>query len=220
MNKMPMNDFTSLKKLKMPEATTSMLLAALSSYENPQKKIHDLKKKGLIRSVKQGVYIMNQDLGFRPPANEVLANLIYGPSYISLETALSEYGFIPEQVTVTTSISYGRGKAFSSEFGEFTYHHLKNSLYSLGVTSKEVAEAAYCQYATPEKALFDFLYIRENRGEFESQEDYFDYITSAYRLDLKAVQAQIAPKKMKSYLQHTSRQHIHWFMNELIRRAK
>lgn len=111
---------------------------------------------------------------------------MYGPSYISMETALSDYGFIPERVTATTSICFGRGKSFSTiPVGEFEYHHIKESLYSIGVQLKEVYEGTFCQYATPEKALLDFLHIKETKGSFKNQKDYFNYILDSYSLGLK-----------------------------------
>jgi len=165
-----------LRKLVNPEVTTSMLMALLSDYESPRKKMTSLKKKGLIKSIKQGVYLVKEDLGLRPYSKEVLANLIYGPSYISLETALSKYGFIPERVTTTTSISIGRGKSFSTPVGEFEYHNIKDSIYPVGVALKEVYQGVFCQYATAEKALLDFVHIRETKGEFKNPGEYFEYL--------------------------------------------
>lgn len=214
------NDNLYLKKLKAPEVTTSMLLAALAEYENPQKKIHDLNKKGLIKPVKQGVYLISGDVGLRPYSKEILANLIYGPSYISLETALSFYGFIPERVTSTTSICLGRGKSFSTSVGEFKYHHIKDSLYPLGVALKEAAKGAYCQYATPEKALLDFLYLKETKDAFGNQKDYFKFIIDSYRFDLKAIKIKTSSKKLLSFAEQYSREHINWFVSELKRTLK
>lgn len=97
-------------------------MGALSNYSDVRGKINSLSKKGIIKSLKQGVYLLNEELSFRPYSKEILANLIYGPSYISLETALSYYGFIPERVTTTTSICLGRGKSFSTPVSEFEYH--------------------------------------------------------------------------------------------------
>lgn len=211
------NELSYLKKLKSPEITTSMLMGTLSDYEDVRGKISSLSKKGLIKSVKQGVYIISNDLGFRPYSKEILANLIYGPSYISLETALSNYGFIPEGVAITTSICFGRGKSFSTSVGTFEYHHIKESLYPLGVQLKEVFRGAFCQHATPEKALLDFIHIKEKKGEFKNQKDYFNYILDSYRLDLNAIENEVSLKKLQSFAERYPFQHVHWFANELTR---
>lgn len=212
------SEVSYLKKLKTPEVTTSMLMGALSDYEDVRGKINSLSKKGLIKPIKQGVYLISEDLGLRPYSKEILATLIYGPSYISLETALSSYGFIPERVTVTTSICQGRGKSFTTPVGEFDYHHIKQSLYAMGVQLKEVFKGVYCQYATPEKALLDFIYIKESKGKFNNQKDYFKYLIDSYRIDLQTIQNEISLKKLQYLSEKYPYQHIQWFSNELTRR--
>jgi len=212
------NDLFYLKKLKMPEVTTTMLIGALSDYEDVRGKINSMNKKGLIKPIKQGVYLINNELALRPYSKEILANLIYGPSYISLETALSSYGFIPERVTGTTSVCFGRGKKFSTPVGQFEYHHIKSSLYSMGVTIKEISKGAFCLYATPEKALLDFIHIKESKNEFKNQKDYFKYILESYRLDLMTIEDEISLRKLQSLAEMYPFQHIHWFANELTRK--
>jgi hypothetical protein len=212
------NELTYLKKLKMPEVTTTMLIGALSDYEDVRGKINSLNKKGLIKPIKQGIYLINSELGLRPYSKEILANLIYGPSYISLETALSNYGFIPERVTTTTSVCFGRGKKFSTPVGQFEYHHIKSSLYSMGVTLKEISKGAFCLYATPEKALLDFIHIKESKNEFKNQKDYFKYVSESYRLDLMAIEDEISLKKLHSLAEKYPFQHTHWFANELTKK--
>lgn len=212
------NELTYLKQLKAPEVTTSMLIGVLSDYVDARGKISSLSKKGLIKSIKQGVFLLSSDLSLRPYSKEILAQLIYGPSYISLATALSSYGFIPERVTSTTSICLGRGKSFSTPVGEFEYHNIKGSLYPLGVQLKEVFSGAFCLYATPEKALLDFIYIKETKGEFKNQKDYFKYIEDAYRLDLKTIEAEVSLKKLQLIAEQYPFQHVQWFANELTRK--
>lgn len=212
------NSVLCLRELAAPEVTTSMLLGVFSHYQNPQKKIHDLNKQGLVQSIKQGVYLLSPDLGFRPYSKEILANLIYGPSYISLETALSSYGFIPERVSTTTSVCFGRGKSFSTPVGDFVFHHIKEELYPVGVMLREVSPGAYCLYATPEKALLDFVYLKETQGEFKIQKDHFDYILESYRLDLAAIESEVSLKKLQFFAELYPYQHLQWFATELMKR--
>jgi hypothetical protein len=207
----------SLIKMKSPEITTKMLIGLLSDYSDPRKKINALTKKGIIKSVKQGVYVIDEDLGLRPYSKEILANLIYGPSYISLETALSSYGFIPERVTAITSICFGRGKSFSTPVGDFNYHHIKESIYPCGVQMKEVYQGAYCQYAAPEKALLDFLYIKVSKGAFKNQKEYFKYLIDSYRFDLQTIAEKVSLRKLQDYAEHYPFQNIRWFADELTR---
>lgn len=211
-------DLIFLKKIKTPEITTTMLIGLLANYSDPRKKINALAKKGFIKSIKQGVYLINDEMGLRPFSKEILANLIYGPSYISLETALSSYGFIPERVITTTSICLGRGKSFSTPVGDFEYHHVKDSIYPHGVQLKEVFEETFCQYAAPEKALLDFIYIRETKGEFKSSKDYFSYLIDSYRFDIQAIEREVSLRKIQDLANYYPFQNIRWFTDELTRK--
>ncbi len=212
------SEISYLKMLKTPEVSTAMLLQILSDYQDARGKINALSKKGLIKPIKQGVYLISEDLGLRPYFKELLANLIYGPSYISLETALSNYGFIPERVFATTSICLGRGKSFSTVVGEFEYHHLKNSIYALGVQLKELATGSFCQYAAPEKALLDFIHIKETKGEFKNSKDYFNYLLASYRFDLQAIEREISLRKLQNLAEQYPFQHVQWFASGLTRK--
>lgn len=212
------SELSYLSKIKSPEITTSMLMGLFSDYQDKRGKINSLSKKGLIRPIKQGVYLVSDDLGLRPYSKEILANLIYGPSYISLETALSNFGFIPERVTTTTSISLGRGKSFSTPVGQFKYHHIKESIYATGVQLKELFKDVFCQYATPEKALLDFIYLKETKGNFRNQRDFFNFVSDSYRFDLKAIESEVSLKKIQVFAEKYPFQQVHWFANELTRR--
>ncbi len=210
-------DIKLLNHIKTSELTTSMLLGLLCNYKDPRKKIHSLVKSGLLQSIKQGVYVVSENLGLRPYSLEILANLIYGPSYISLESALSYYGFIPERVSTTTSICIGRNKRFSTPVGEFEYCHLKDLIYSDGVQLREVFKDSFCQFASPEKAILDFIYIRETGDEFKDSKGYFNYIIESYRLDINALKKETSVKKLKVLTQHYSSEHVSWFTCELIK---
>jgi predicted transcriptional regulator of viral defense system len=58
-----------------------------------------------------------------------ISNQIYQPSYISLETAMSHYGFIPEGVFKVTSVSTLKTNDFQTAIGNFGYQNIKPSLY-------------------------------------------------------------------------------------------
>jgi hypothetical protein len=89
------------------------------------------------------------------PISLVMANLIYGPSYVSMDSALSYYGLIPEGVTTTTSITTKRAKRFSNSFGVYNYIYAPNEYYSIGITSDMVDNRYSFLIAKPEKALCD-----------------------------------------------------------------
>ena len=86
------------------------------------------------------------------------ANRIYSPSYISLHTALSHYGIIPEATIQITSITTLKTRSFSNAFGQYTYKSVKPALF-FGFVLKALPDGRTYRLATPEKALVDLLYL-------------------------------------------------------------
>jgi predicted transcriptional regulator of viral defense system len=86
------------------------------------------------------------------------ANIIYKPSYISLHTALSFYGIIPEAVPQITSVTTLKTITFSNDFGEYSYKNIKPDMM-FGYDLREMEGGRRIMFATPEKALIDLLYL-------------------------------------------------------------
>ncbi|HLP48224.1 MAG TPA: hypothetical protein VK469_19935 [Candidatus Kapabacteria bacterium] len=113
-----------------------------------------IKKKEIIQ-VRKGLYVLSPDFG--TPINiRSLANLIYGPSYISLEYALSYWGLIPEKVEEITCMTNKRNKVFQTPVGTFSYKYLENSKYSVGIERIPDETGAFL-IASKEKAICDRL---------------------------------------------------------------
>jgi len=86
------------------------------------------------------------------------AGRMYKPSYISLHTALSFYGMIPEAVLQVTSVTSLKTSSFRNAFGEFSYKSVREGMM-FGYEPREAGDSLFAQYATPEKALVDLLYL-------------------------------------------------------------
>ncbi|GLU51464.1 hypothetical protein Dfri01_09250 [Dyadobacter frigoris] len=84
-----------------------------------------------------------------------MANHILGPSYVSFESALSFYGFIPEQVYEVSSATTKAARCFDTSLGRFTFIHLSLPYYSLGIKSVVLGDRQFALMATPEKAVCD-----------------------------------------------------------------
>ena len=116
-------------------------------------------QKGDLIRIRNGLYLVGHDkrrFGFSP---YTLANLMVTPSYISLESALSHYGLIPERVEVATSVTTGRPLTHSSPIGDFSFSHLKSSFFNFGFYQQKEGELSHL-IATPLKALIDYIVIR------------------------------------------------------------
>jgi predicted transcriptional regulator of viral defense system len=157
------------------------LTGALSGYRKPRDKITKLLANGAIIRIKKGLYCFGEDFRKKPISREYLANLIYGPSYISLDYALSYHGFIPERVEVVTSVTTRRSRDFSTPFGIFSYRMLTDNRYTVGVVIEQSGKASFL-IATPEKALIDKVWT-DKRFHGVNVSDYSSYLTDDLRID-------------------------------------
>lgn len=135
--------------------THQLLMSLLKDYKRPNDKIKALKTAGVIESVKKGLYMAGPKISSSRPENGLLANHIFGPSYVSMETALSYYGLIPERVYETTSMTTKVSKEFRTPAGVFTYTHLPLPYYAFGLNMVKLSEQQRAMIASPEKALCD-----------------------------------------------------------------
>jgi predicted transcriptional regulator of viral defense system len=89
-----------------------------------------------------------------------LAQLIYGPSYISLESALSYHGWIPEAVYTVTSVSMKKSKEFETLLGRFSFSRIPLKVFYSKVEriSDEQTGVSFFM-ARPMKALADYVYV-------------------------------------------------------------
>jgi phage terminase large subunit-like protein len=173
-------------KIPREELDYQVLLDALDGYARPRDKITDLLRKGVIVRVKKGLYVLGPAYSRRPYSKELLANLVYGPSCISLESALELYGLIPERVEAVTSVTTGRSRSFHTPVGLFVYRRIPLAAYRWGVTRKEAGDGVAYLVATPERALADK--IRMDRGTgLRSMEQMQAYLAENLRVDLSAL---------------------------------
>ena len=114
-------------------------------------------KKGYLIRLRQG-YFTFPEYKKKPDYFLYFSNRIYRPSYISLQSALSFYGMIPETVVQIMAVTSLKTTTFNNEFGGFTYRDIKKNLM-FGYTLRPINENHNIQFATPEKALLDLLYL-------------------------------------------------------------
>ena len=174
------------KYISNEEFDYQTLLHDLGQYSRPRDKISDLLRKGVIIRVKKGIYIFGEDYRQRPFSREILANLIYGPSYISLEYALHYFGLIPERVEAVTSVTTGRSRKYATPVGLFNYRMIPLAAFRIGMDRVELDDSRSFLIATPEKALADK--IRDDRGNgLQTQGQLLDYLENNLRVDLTAL---------------------------------
>lgn len=135
--------------------TRQMVLSVLQDYKRPGDKIGELVKAGILTIIKNGLYIPGPNSKITRPESFLIANHLWGPSYISMEAALSYHGFIPERVFEVSSVTVKRSRYFRTPIGRFTYRHASFPYYTFGIQSEKLTPRQFVLMASPEKALCD-----------------------------------------------------------------
>lgn len=145
-------------------------------------------KKGILVRFRNGWYGLSGKVRSEAELYFV-ANKIYRPSYISLESAMAYYGWIPEAVFTVTSITTRKTNAFDTPVGMLRYRNLKPSLF-FGY-KVESMNGLRIKIAEPEKTLLDFLYLRPDLRDIEAFE--------GLRLNLTTIKKQLDMSKLAVY---------------------
>jgi predicted transcriptional regulator of viral defense system len=165
-------------------------------------------KTGELHRLRRGLYLLDRayrDYDCHPFG---LAQMVRPGSYVSLETALSYHGWIPEAVYVTASIVPGRkSHQFESELmGRFSFYPLAiNKGYFLELVSRETVNQQTVLVAQPLRALLDLVCLRKLKWQglewfdrsMRIDPDLFETISANQLRTLKLVYKQ---KRMQDFL--------------------
>lgn len=117
---------------------------------------------GEVLHIRRGLYCLAPRYLPEKPNPLVLAERVYGPSYISLETALSYHGWIPEAAYAVTSASLPRSTEFDTPVGLFTYTHVPQHTFLADVQRVETGKSSESfLIASPLKAVADYVYVHK-----------------------------------------------------------
>jgi predicted transcriptional regulator of viral defense system len=175
-----------LKNIPYEEFDYQTLLDSTHEYARPRMKISSMLAKGDIIRVKKGLYIFGDSLRRGPFCRELLANLMYGPSYVSLEYALHYHGLTPERVESVTSVTCGRSRVFDTPVGAFSYRMIPLKAFRIGMDRIELNDGRSFLVAIPEKALADRV-VAERGAGLSSQKELLEYLQSNLRIDPAAL---------------------------------
>lgn len=112
---------------------------------------------GKVLRLCKGWYVLNEPFRRARVDMFVVASTVKPGSYVSLQSALSFHGMIPEYVAETTCVTTGRPVTIHSPLGRIGYRHVKTSAL-FGYTRHD-GGSQHAFVATPEKALLDLLYL-------------------------------------------------------------
>lgn len=155
---------------------------------NVNAKISYMVKKGELIRLKKGLYAFGKEYQKEPVDLITAANMLYTPSYVSYEYALSYYALIPERVYEVTSATLHSKKSFNTPIGRFTYKPVPLQAYSLGIDWLYDSNNGGKLIATAEKALCDKIRAERGIGKL-SQEKISEYLMHDLRIDWEEVVA-------------------------------
>jgi hypothetical protein len=165
-------------------------------------------KKGEIVQLRRGIYVMGQKYAQGPFSQFNIASQMISHSYVSLESALSFHGWIPEKVTVISSIiHHGRTKTFKTPLGEFQYYFIPVNEYEFLTGVIRVKEQQQPFFiASPLRALMDLVYEKKLHWQgltflLESHRIEEEYLFALKKSDFDAIKRVYRSKRLLTFLQ-------------------
>lgn len=153
----PRDAIAILRRLGVPAIDTADAAAALKlTTTAASKQLARLARAGLLRSIRQGTWWLEDDLDLLRLPEYLVAPF---PAYVSLQTALHRHGLIEQIPEVVYAVSLGKTQRLTTKVGTFSIHHVAPEVYG---GFEETERGA--KIATPEKALFDFAYLSSGRS--------------------------------------------------------
>ncbi len=192
----------------------TQLMDALKEYKKPRDVVSTLLKKAYLIRLRKGLYTFGKLWQRKGISNEVLANLMYGPSVISLDFALSLYGLIPEHTFTVTCVSIGRSRVFNTPVGRFSYTQQKVNRFSFGYSLQHNNSGNFL-IAEPLKALADKVWY-DKRFNPTSPVSYYEYLFEDLCIDKDILFQHININYLKVLNDTFSSRKISWLTKFLI----
>lgn len=151
--------YQQLRNSPRPYITDAELAVLLGGTPDSRySKVKRLHAQGALLHIRRGLYCFTDRVGHRSAVHPYeLAQHIYGPSYISLESALSFHQLIPERTLTVTSVAVKRSRQFMTPIGQFSFIHLPTTNFYVGV--ERIEENGHIFFmAKPWKAICDYVY--------------------------------------------------------------
>ena len=123
------------------------------------KALNRLRERALVERVADGVYL--NKLAASVSARDIV-NELNPDSYVSLGTALAEWGISSQNPVATICVTTGRGRKLKADSIEIVYRKINRELF-WGYTEKKGRYRNY-KIAEPEKALLDWIYFTLKDG--------------------------------------------------------
>jgi len=142
-----------------PVFETGLLLAGDVDPADARRQLYRWTRAGRIHRLRRDLYALAPPFQKVKPHPFLVANRMARGSYVSRQSALAHYGFIPEYVPVVTSVTTSRPALWETPLGSYDFRHLKVEMF-YGYQLLELGGRQQAFVATPEKALLDLVYLQ------------------------------------------------------------
>jgi len=193
-----MNFRKMVKEYAEAPISRHLILELLSEYQRPNDKISELLKSKELISIRRGLYIAGPNLDLPTPEPFLIANHLRGPSYVSLESALSYWNTIPERAYEISSVTIKTSKLYKTSVGRFSYQQLKTPYYSYGIKNIAYSPKQTMLVASPEKALCDKVVLTP-KIYLRSIKQTREFLLEDLRMDSEILKT-LDTKVMKSWI--------------------
>jgi len=149
LNKTKIIQELSVRRISLLTAFDFKKLFKIENDNTAYKSIARLAKAGVLKRLTSKKYLFT----LNPADDFTIANFLYPPSYVSLESALSFYGIIDQFPYQIASVTPRKTKTIHALGKVFAYTHLRPKFF-WGYEKKEAF-----MLALAEKALLDYLYL-------------------------------------------------------------
>lgn len=163
-----------MKYIDLRQNLANFVVFSLSDIRKIEPSFHrtrlsEWQNKGYIKKIIKEYYIFS-DTEINERVLFLIAQNIYRPSYVSLESALSYHGLIPEGVFSVTSVTSKKSQNLETPVGNFIYKSVKPEL----MFGYELIESVMgkIKMAEPEKAILDYLYLNSDMKEESDFEEW------------------------------------------------
>ena len=141
-----------------PVFETGFLLAGDVNPADLRRQLSRWTTSGRLVQLRRGLYALAPPYRKAEPHPFLVANRLVRGSYVSLQSALTHHGLIPEHVPVITSVTTGRPQHRENPFGSFEYHHCSPDRLT-GYRVEKLGGGQEALVATPAKALVDLIHL-------------------------------------------------------------
>lgn len=163
----------------------NVLATIFPNCKHVNEKARALETAGRIARLKKGLYVALPNETGKGLSLGLIANHLYGPSYVSRHTALRHYGLTPEAVYLTQSITTKHSRNFSNSIGHFQHQNCSPEYFPIGIRIVKEDGVSYLM-ATPEKALCDTINFSKSL-HLRFMKDVAIYLEEDIRFDTDAI---------------------------------